>query len=118
MCSWAESYMAEGKGNRFCARYTDMIYRLDETFGREQCAFYDPSVKFGGPNPDESMTGMVAAKNPNAKNPTKSRRIRRSAADADSCDGLSEEACDNQAMDGLECSAEDRADRKLLKYQI
>ena len=62
MCNWAESYMDEGKGSKFCKRYTNMIYRLNDSFGREQCRFFDPSVKFGGPNPDESMDGMVAAK--------------------------------------------------------
>merc|ERR1712176_553660 len=54
MCNWAESYMTESKGSRFCERYTNMIYRLNDSFGREQCRFFDPSVKFGGPNPDET----------------------------------------------------------------
>merc|ERR1711979_122440 len=58
MCNWAESYMTESKGSRFCDRYTNMIYRLNDSFGREQCRFFDPSVKFGGPNPDDSMVGM------------------------------------------------------------
>jgi hypothetical protein len=112
MCNWADTYLAEGTADRFCKRYTEMIYRLDKSFERPQCAFFDPSVKFGGPNPDETMRGLVPAKNPNAKNPHKSRRLRRSDDDVDACDGKSESECDNEAMDGLGCSAEDRADRK------
>ena len=53
MCKWADDFMPEGKSDRFCDRYTKMIFRLDETFGREHCAFFDPSVKHGGPNPGE-----------------------------------------------------------------
>ena len=53
MCKWAGDFMPEGKSDRFCDRYTKMIFRLDDTFGREHCAFFDPSVKHGGPNPGE-----------------------------------------------------------------
>jgi hypothetical protein len=109
MCKWAEDYLEEGKAGRFCDRYTTMIFRLDDSFGREHCRFFDPAVRFGGPNPDITMQGLVAAKNPNAKNPTKSRRLRRSDDDYDACDDKSEEECDDAAMEGLECSEEDAA---------
>jgi len=107
MCKWADDFMSEGKSDRFCDRYTKMIFRLDDTFGREHCAFFDPSVKHGGPNPDESMAGMREAKNPNAKAPTKPRRLRRSDDDLDACDGKTEAECNEAAFDGLECEAED-----------
>merc|ERR1712176_367585 len=87
--------------------YTKMIFRLDETFGRDQCAFFDPSVKHGGPNPDAAMTGMREAKNPNAKAPTKPRRLRRSDDDLDVCDGKNESECNEAAFEGLECEPED-----------
>jgi len=107
MCKWAADFLPEGKAGRFCDRYTTMIFRLDDTFGRDQCKFFDPSVKHGGPNPDADMAGMREAKNPNAKAPTKPRRLRRQADNYDACDGKSEAECNNEAMDGLECSAED-----------
>jgi len=116
MCNWADTYLDEGMADRFCVRYTEMIYRLDRSFERPQCAFFDPDVRFGGPNPDESMSGQTHSKNPNAKNPTKSRRLRRSDDDVNVCDGMSETECDDEAMAGLECSDEDKADRKYNPY--
>jgi len=110
MCNWSESYMEEGKSERFCKRYTDMIYRLEKAFNRDTCSFFDTSIKFGGPNPDASMKGKVAAKNPNAKRPTKSRRLRREVEDGDNvdaCDGLNEAQCNEASMDGLDCSPDD-----------
>lgn len=117
MCNWAESYMEEAKGNRFCTRYTAMIYRLDESFGRDMCAYFDPLVKFGGPNPDPDMRGRITAKNPNAKNPTKSRRLRRDADDdLDACDDLDDDDCDEASMEGLECSEEDQNDPSMADF--
>jgi len=123
MCNWAEAYLGEGKDERFCKRYTDMINRLDKSFEREQCAFFDTTVKFGGPNPDADMSGMRQAKNPKAKNPTKSRRLRREAENTaentdnyDACDGKSEGNCDEEAMEGLQCSAEDLADANMAPF--
>merc|ERR1712110_569848 len=110
-------YLEEGTSDRFCIRYTEMIHRLDKTFERPQCAFFDPSVKFGGPNPDESMRGKVDAKNPNAKNPHKSRRLRRSDDDVNACDGAATEGdCDDIAMEGLECSDEDLNDPSMAPF--
>merc|ERR1712037_949217 len=91
LCNWSTSGLPEGKSDRFCTRMTDFINQLDEAFNREQCAFYDPNVKNGGPNPDEEMRGMVERKNKNAKgrsayrprmvNGQHQRRRRRNAED-------------------------------------
>lgn len=112
MCNWAETYLTDGTSERFCERYTTMIHRLDQSFEREQCAFFDTSIKFGGPNPDTDMSGKVHAKNPNAKNPTKSRRLRREADEAeesDPCEGLSEHECDELLLDdgSMDCDGGD-----------
>lgn len=140
MCNWAVEYLDDGKAGRICERYTDMIYRLENSFERETCSYFNPEVKFGGPNPDENMSGKVPAKNPNAKNPTRARRLRRNAAEEDyeACDGLTEAECDAATLDGLDCDEDDQndadmdavcksgvvrgsltsADRKLKRYSI
>ena len=58
------------------------------------------------------MMGMREAKNPNAKAPTKPRRLRRSDDDLDVCDGKNESECNEAAFDGLECEAEDMIGKK------
>ena len=60
------------------------------------------------------MTGMREAKNPNAKAPTKPRRLRRSDDDLDACDGKTEAECNEAAFDGLECEAEDMIGTKII----
>ena len=60
------------------------------------------------------MTGMREAKNPNAKAPTKPRRLRRSDDDLDACDGKTEAECNEAAFDGLECEAEDMIGKKQI----
>jgi hypothetical protein len=111
MCNWADDYMAsEKKSDRFCERYTAMIHRLDAAFERDQCSYFNPNVKFGGPNPDPNMAGKVAAKNPNAKNPTKSRRLRRQAEkeDEEDCD-IDDDECNEAALDGIDqCDEDDK----------
>ena len=70
-------------------------------------------------------------KNPNAKNPTKSRRLRRNAKDTtgkealfyqkiinffsdDACgEGVDEDACNEESMVGMECDEDDINDRKF-----
>lgn len=119
MCNWSGSYMDEGKSERFCKRYTDMIYRLEKAFDRDTCSFFDPAVRFGGPNPDPNMKGKVTAKNPNAKRPTKSRRLRREVEDGDNvnaCDGMSEAECNEAAMEGLDCNAGDENNPALAPF--
>ena len=70
------------------------------------------------------MTGMREAKNPNAKAPTKPRRLRRSDDDLDACDGKTEAECNEAAFDGLECEAEDMIGKKansirsIRKYHV
>ena len=61
---------------------------------------------------------MREAKNPNAKAPTKPRRLRRQADNYDACDGKSEAECNNEAMDGLECSAEDMLGNQNVGFGI
>lgn len=64
------------------------------------------------------MTGMREAKNPNAKAPTKPRRLRRSDDDLDVCDGKNESECNEAAFEGLECEPEDMLGKHMiLKYK-
>ena len=36
-----------------CDRLTNQIEQYNVAFNRPTCAFFDPAVKHGGPNPDE-----------------------------------------------------------------
>ena len=89
--------------------------------------FFQPSVKNGGPNPEEEMRGMVERKNKNAKgrsayrprlvNGEHQRRRRRNADDED-CENMSEAECDRLALRDLEtCNADDKANRKLTPLE-
>ncbi|CBY30561.1 unnamed protein product [Oikopleura dioica] len=126
LCNWSTSGLPEGKSDRFCTRMSDFINQLDNAFNREQCAFYDPEVKNGGPNPDVEIHGMVIRKNKNAKgrsayrprlvNGEHQRRRRRNADDED-CENLSEAECDRLALRDLEiCNADDKANPKLEQF--
>jgi len=128
MCSWMASNVEENKAQRMCNRFSSQMEKYSETFERETCAFFDPAVKNGGPNPDESMRGMRPAKNPNAKNKFVQRRLRRDDDDEEE----DEDAVDQQALedcDGTEtgafaqfCQTEGQAraatvsQRKLKRY--
>jgi hypothetical protein len=118
MCNWADEYLVEGKAGRFCIRYTDMIFRLEKAFERDICAYYNPEIKFGGPNPDENMSGKVSAKNPNAKKPTRARRLRRNTdgENLEVCDGLNEDECDDATLDGLNCDEDDQNDGNFENF--
>ncbi|CAG5110173.1 Oidioi.mRNA.OKI2018_I69.chr2.g4600.t1.cds [Oikopleura dioica] len=127
LCSWSQSGLPDGKNDRFCTRMTSFINQLDEAFNREQCSFYDPAVKNGGPNPDEETRGMVLRKNPNAKGRSVYRhrlvngkhpvRRRRRNADEEDCEGMSDLACDRLAIQDLStCTEEDKADPSLAAF--
>ena len=36
-----------------------MIHNMGRAFDREKCSYYNPSIKFGGPNPDEEKRGLT-----------------------------------------------------------
>ena len=61
---------------------------------------------------------MREAKNPNAKAPTKPRRLRRSDDDLDVCDGKNESQCNEAAFDGLECEPEDMLGKNLILIDL
>ena len=52
MCKWTTDYLNGPKSDRICARITQMMENFNDSFNRQSCAFFDPQVKFGGPNPD------------------------------------------------------------------
>jgi len=125
LCKWFKDNVDGAKAERMCDRLTNQIEQYDEAFNRPTCAYFDPSVKHGGPNPDESMRGMRQAKNPKARSAFKPRQIR-SRRDAEDED---EDAIDAEALedcDGTETGAvaelckETRSvsvqERKLKRY--
>lgn len=86
-----ESEPRKGANDRLCGRVTRLIEQLSETFKRETCSFYDPSVRNGGPNPDESVRGLNRFDKP--------RRVRRE---------LEEEAESEEDLE--DCGPEDAED--------
>lgn len=42
------------QGMRYCTRWTNMVTNYAGTFERKGCAFYDPSIKDGGPHPEHT----------------------------------------------------------------
>jgi len=76
LCKWFNDNVGGAKADRMCDRLTNQIEQYDDAFNRPTCAFFDPSIKNGGPNPDESMRGMRPAKNPKARSAFKPRQIR------------------------------------------
>ena len=53
ICRWTQANVHSGKGHRVCERVTHQLTNYNDSFQRPQCAFFDPDVKHGGPNPDE-----------------------------------------------------------------
>jgi hypothetical protein len=79
MCKWSKNELENKNfGMRVCKRFTDATKRYDGAF-KKSCAFFDPSVQNGGPNPDESTHGKV--ERPNGKWVDRKIRSRREAAD-------------------------------------
>jgi len=96
LCNWFKENVDGAKADRMCDRVSTQMEQYNEAFNRPTCAFFDPSVKNGGPNPDESMRGMRPAKNPKARSAFKARQIRsrRDAEDEDAVDAEALEDCD------------------------
>jgi hypothetical protein len=115
LCGWFKSnagddgLMSEAKAQRMCDRVTTQVHHYNQIFLDKECAYFDPSVKFGGPNPDPSMKGMRQAKNPNAKNPFVQRAIdrfrREDDADYDEDDYDEEDYEALEECDGTETGA-------------
>ena len=53
LCKWFNDNVGGAKADRMCDRLTNQIEQYDDAFNRPTCAFFDPSIKNGGPNPDE-----------------------------------------------------------------
>merc|ERR1711915_872465 len=86
MCKWTNDYLNGPKSDRVCSRITQMMENFNDSFNRQSCAFFDPQVKFGGPNPNPDLKGMRLAKNPNAKSRYVSRSIRNRRTTIDPAD--------------------------------
>ena len=53
LCNWFNQNVGGAKADRMCDRLTNQIEQYNVAFNRPTCAFFDPAVKNGGPNPDE-----------------------------------------------------------------
>jgi len=106
-CAWLADNEAAGvelngwkrnASTKVCNIFTNWSVRMSETFQRPECAFYDPNVKFGGPDPNAQ---------PGKRSNGKDRRLRRDADDDDYEDDeeLTEEEVLND--DDTSCSDED-----------
>jgi len=105
LCGWFNQNVGGAKADRMCDRLTSQIEQYDGAFNRPTCAFFDPSVKNGGPNPDESMRGMRPAKNPKARNAFKARQIRSRRSDEDNYEPEEEDFEALEDCDGTETGA-------------
>jgi len=81
MCRWVRDVFGvdSAKAARVCNRITDTVYRHEATFVNKDCAYYNPDVPKGGPNPDPNAEG-------NRKNKDGDwvpRRLRRQASISD-----------------------------------
>ena len=59
MCRWVRDVFGvdSAKAARVCNRITDTVYRHEATFVNKDCAYYNPDVPKGGPNPDPNAEG-------------------------------------------------------------
>lgn len=85
LCGWFNQNVGGAKSERMCDRLTAQIEQYDNAFNRPTCAYFNPDVKHGGPNPDETMRGMRPAKNPKARSSYVPRKVnsRRRRSDED-----------------------------------
>lgn len=108
MCNWASNYVGGAKGtsfhffvsrcqvqiilrelwtgNRICTRVSRMMSNFDSAFRRDQCAFFSPAIKNGGPDP-ALVAGQRKPRNQNAKRELVERRVRSRRSALDECDG-------------------------------
>lgn len=105
MCGWLGDNLESKMGDRICNRFTKMIFNYNDVFSKDQCSYFDPMVKHGGPHPDPAMHGVRPAKNPNAKKAYRQRRVRRD--DDDESDE------DEEALLDTECDGSE-TDEKLI----
>lgn len=130
MCRWLRDVLGaeSGKAARTCNRVTDMVFKFEETFTTKSCAFYDPNVKNGGPNPDPAAQG-------NRKNkfgewvPRRTRREASVSVDDidweisdedeeayDDCDGTETGAMKEFCESGVDKRTVPVVERKLKRY--
>jgi len=112
LCGWfkqnSPELMTEAKAERMCARVTNQVYHYNDIFLSKECSYFDPAVRFGGPNPDPNMRGMRQSKNPNAKSKFVERaieRFRREDDDEDYSDYDDEDFEALEECDGTETGA-------------
>lgn len=86
MCQWVEEFSPERRfvWKHRCERMTGMFNGFYESFERLDCGYYNPDIKYGGPNPDESMKGMRIPKNPKSRSIMRPRQIRNRREDESS----------------------------------
>lgn len=108
MCIWLQKYSPKRYNNR-CDRMTGMYERFYESFSRDDCGFYNPDIKNGGPNPDPSMKGMRIPKNPKSRRVMRERIVRGRRSDKnESSDPITEYYADIEYDDSTsEMTAED-----------
>lgn len=84
VCRWLRKNNHKNQ-DFFCHRFSGMIHNMGRAFDREKCSYYNPSIKFGGPNPDEEKRGLTKSVNANAKNKWRPRitRVRREGTDTE-----------------------------------
>lgn len=84
VCNWLNKHSSKNSEAR-CERMSVMYQRFFDSFQREECGFYDPKIKRGGPNPDKTMRGFRKPKNIKAKVEKRERitRTRRQAIGAE-----------------------------------
>lgn len=115
-CNWLKDNLEAGlvsgwkknTSDKLCHRFNNWSTRMAQVFERKECAFYDPSVKFGGPDPNAE---------PGKRKNGKDRRIRRSTDD-DEDDMTEEEMEELLADEDTVCTDEDGSTDALSAYGL
>lgn len=106
LCGWFRTNVEpQAKGERMCARVTNQVKHYNDIWLNKECSYFDPAVKNGGPNPDESMRGLRPARNPNAKNKFVQRAMDRFRREDDDEDYTDEDYEALDECDGTETGA-------------
>ena len=85
MCQWLQKHSPDRYEKR-CDRMTGMFTNFYESFSRDDCGYFNPDIKNGGPNPDETMRGMRIPKNPKSRRVLRERQNRSRREDESSFD--------------------------------
>jgi len=85
MCHWLQKH-SPNKHEKRCDRMTGMFNGFYESFSRDDCGYFNPDLKNGGPNPDETMRGMRIPKNPKSRRVLRERQNRSRREDESSFD--------------------------------